>query len=223
MIRAVLFDLGGVIIRSPLEAFARYEREGGLPVGFLSTLLRQNPDGNAWARHERGEVTGDVFATLFEAEARAAGHPVDARSVIALMHGGVHPDMPPAIRRIREHGLRIALVTNNFPGSDTVGSLARPEVAEIVAMVDVVIESSREGVRKPEPAFYALACSRLDIEPAEAVFLDDLGINLKPAREMGMTTIKAVDPVQALRELGEVLQLELVDIDSTSGSLLDQR
>ena len=78
-----------------------------------------------------------------------------------------------------------------------------------MARFDLVLESSKVGVRKPEPGFYTLACERLGVEPAECVFLDDLGINLKPARQLGMTTIKVDDPAVALAELSTTLALDL--------------
>lgn len=208
--KAVLFDFGGVILSSPFEAFTAYERDNGLPEGFLRGLNAVDPDTNAWARLERSEVDLDGFAELFEAEAAAAGHGVDARAVLALLSGEVRPVMVEALRRIKAAGLPLALLTNNFvsgPRSDMGG--ARPDLAEALALFDVVVESSVVGVRKPDPRFYARALDLLDIDATEAVFLDDLGVNLKPARAMGMTTIKVVDAEQALAELEAVLGFTL--------------
>lgn len=200
MIRAVLWDFGGVILTSPFDAFTRYETDTGLPPGFLRTVNAGNPHGNAWARLERSELSGDKFCDLFEAEARDAGHEVDARAVLALLYGEVRPAMVEAVRRCAAR-CRTGLLTNNV----AVAASPRPDLDEIVALFDVVVESSKVGLRKPEPRFYELACELLDIEPHEAVFLDDLGVNLKPARAMGMTTIKVVDPDRALAELEEVV------------------
>lgn len=199
MIKAVLWDFGGVILSSPFDAFARWEEETGLPSGFLRTVNAVDPHGNAWARLERSEVTLDEFCDLFEREAEEAGHPVDARQVLALLLGDLRPQMVEAVRRCKEQ-LKIGMLTNNIAAPES-----RPELAEVMALFDIVIESSKVGVRKPEPRFYELACELLAIEPHEAVFLDDLGVNLKPARAMGMTTIKVVDPGDALRELEEVV------------------
>lgn len=206
-IRAALFDFGGVILTSPFEAFARYERDNGLPEGFIRKLNATNPDTNAWARLERSEIGIDEFCELFEAEARAAGHELSGREVIGLLSGELRPQMVEAVRRCSER-LATGLLTNNFVVAD--GHVDREgPMNEVLAMFDVIVESSRVGVRKPDPAFYELACQELGIEPDEAVFLDDLGVNLKPARALGMTTIKVVDPDVAVAELEEVVGFPL--------------
>jgi putative hydrolase of the HAD superfamily len=196
-VRAVIFDFGGVIVSSPFEAFARYEAANGLPDGFLRRVNATDPDTNAWARLERSEVDLAGFAELFEAEARAAGHEVDGRAVVKLLTGELRPSMVEALRRCHDR-LKTALLTNNFVAADP--STGGP-ITEVLAHFDVVVESSRVGLRKPDPAIYRLVCGELGIEPAEAVFLDDLGVNLKPARTLGMHTIKVVDPDEALAEL----------------------
>lgn len=195
-IEAVLFDFGGVILSSPFEAFAAYERDHGLPAGFIRGLNATNPDANAWAQMERGAVDFDQFCALFEAEARAGGYEVDARTVIGLLRGELRPRMVEAVRRCGER-LKTALLTNNFATVQERDS----DVAHVVELFDVVVESSTVGVRKPDPHFYEMACRMLEIEPSAAVFLDDLGINLKPAKALGMHTIKVVDPDAALAEL----------------------
>ena len=202
-LKAVLFDLGGVILSSPFEAFADYELSRGLPAGFIRSLNATNADENAWARLERNEVTFEEFCGLFEAEARAAGHELEAAAVMRLLVGEVRPAMVTAVRRCRVH-MRTAAVTNNFtlPGGD----LAMDEMRELF---DVIVESSRIGVRKPDPRFYELACAELDVTPDEAVFLDDLGVNLKSARALGMTTIKVEEPSRAIAELESVVGFPL--------------
>jgi putative hydrolase of the HAD superfamily len=204
-VRAVLWDFGGVILSSPFEAFARYERERGLPEGFLRQLNATNPDTNAWAKLERSEVDLAGFAELYEAEADAAGHRVEAGAVLALLSGELRPAMVQALRRIREEGLAQACLTNNVAGTEAV----RPELAEVMALFDTVLESSKLGVRKPDPRFYDLALEAVGAAPTEAVFLDDLGVNLKPARALGIRTIKVVDPTDALAELQGVLGFDL--------------
>jgi putative hydrolase of the HAD superfamily len=194
-VRAVLFDFGGVILSSPFEAFARYERGNGLPDGLLRQINATNPDTNAWARLERSEVDVDRFAAEFEEEAAALGHRVPGWDVLGLLAGELRPAMVEAVRRCGER-LKTALLTNNV-----VAMSPDRHVADVVGLFDVVVESSVVGLRKPDLAFYELACDRLGIDPSEAVFLDDLGVNLKPARAMGMTTIKVVDPDVALAEL----------------------
>ena len=208
-IKAVLFDFGGVILSSPFEAFARYEQENGLPDGLLRQLNATNPDSNAWAALERSEVDLDGFAERFEAEAAAAGHAVDARAILELLSGEVRPEMVAALRAIKAAGLPLALLTNNFVTGDAATMGPRDEVAEALGLFDHVIESSKAGVRKPDPAAYQLALDVLGVEARHVVFLDDLGINLKPARALGMTTIKVTDPADALVELAEVLALDL--------------
>jgi len=199
----VLWDFGGVILDSPFDGFARYEEDHGLPAGFLRTVNAANPDDNAWARLERGEVGLDEFAALFEQEARAAGGNVEAAGVLALLSGRPRPEMVEAVRRCADR-LPTGLVTNNF----TLGE-SRQELQEILALFHVVIESFKVGLRKPDPRIYELACDALGVMPEGTVFLDDLGINLKPARAMGMTTIKVVDPASALRELEGALGFPL--------------
>ena len=200
-IRAVLFDFGGVILSSPFEAFARFEEEQGLPAGFLRSVNATDPDTNAWARLERSEIDVDIFDIAFADESEALGHRVSGRDVLGLLMGDLRPAMVEALRRIHEHpDLVTGLLTNNFVLGD--GHVDREsEMGRVLSMFDAVVESSQAGVRKPDPRFYELACELLDIEPAEAVFLDDLGVNLKPARAMGMATIKVVDPDDALAEL----------------------
>ncbi len=201
MIRAVLFDFGGVILSSPFEAFNVYEAEAGLETDTIRRLNATNPDTNAWARFERGELDPTGFVTVFEAEAADQGHDVDARRVLDALKGHVRPEMVVALQRCGER-LKTAMLTNNF--RDPAGGSSHDPASELGAifeMFDEIVESSVVGVRKPEPRFYEIACERLGVEPAECVFLDDLGVNLKPARAMGMTTIKVVDPVVALGEL----------------------
>jgi putative hydrolase of the HAD superfamily len=213
-IRAVLWDFGGVITESPFEAFHRYEREHGLPTGFIRRLNTVNPDRNAWARFERGEITLAEFDRAFAEEARAAGQAVSGSEVVALLYGAVRPPMVQALRRCGEHYMTACLTNNintgvghGLPASDERAS----EVERILQLFDLVIESSKVGVRKPEPAFYRMALDALVIEASQAVYLDDLGINLKPARAMGMTTIKVESAEQALAELEQALGLALRD------------
>jgi putative hydrolase of the HAD superfamily len=213
VIRAALFDFGGVIVDGPWDGFAAYEREHDLPDGFIRQVNATNHHDNAWARLERGEVDIDGFATAFEAEALALGHPVDGRAVISMLAGGgsagrLRPQMVEALRRCSER-LVTGLLTNNFVPGDGGGGMGDGPYAEVLALFDAVVESSRTGLRKPDPRFYELACEILAIEPSEAVFLDDLGINLKPARAMGMTTIKVVDPDGAIADLESVVGFPL--------------
>ena len=214
VIRAVLWDFGGVILTSPFEAFAAYERKQGLDSGFLRRLNATNPHDNAWAKLERGEVGLDEFAALYEREARALDPrpevaSLSGRSVIELLAGEIRPEMVAALDACRAAGLRNACLTNNIASASEGSSERQARIAAVMARFDQVVESSKVGVRKPEPKFYEIACELLDVSPTECVFLDDLGINLKPARAMGMTTIKVDQPAPALAELSEVLGIAL--------------
>jgi putative hydrolase of the HAD superfamily len=210
VITAALFDFGGVILSSPFEAFNAYEREVGLDPDTIRTINATNPDVNAWARFERGELDPAGFVEVFEVEAAALGFSVDARRVLDGLKGHVRPEMVEALRRCGER-LKTAMLTNNFrdPDSGRSSHDSRSELDTIFAMFDEVVESSVVGVRKPEPKFYEIACERLGVGPHECVFLDDLGINLKPAKAMGMHTIKVVDPEVALDELESVVGFAL--------------
>jgi putative hydrolase of the HAD superfamily len=207
VIAAVFFDFGGVILSSPFDAFASYEHRSGLPAGFLRRLNSTNPDTNAWARLERSEVSLGEFAEIFEHEALELGHRVDGREVLGCLRGELRPAMVSCVEQCFEL-LTTVLVTNNFM---TAGGDLGPGVERRLKVLDSfhhIIESSRVGVRKPDERFYALACEVASVEPAEVVFLDDLGVNLKPARALGMTTIKVGDPDAAIKELGEILGID---------------
>ncbi|MEA3019381.1 MAG: putative hydrolase of the superfamily [Actinomycetota bacterium] len=209
MIQAVLWDFGGVVLTSPFESFARYERSIGLPEGTIRGLNATNPDSNAWAKLERTEVDVATFCTLFEQEALAAGHTLSGQAVIGCLSGDVRPQMVRAQQRIKEAGIRQALLTNNFASGQPEVRAPRADVQAAMTVYDVVIESSKAGVRKPDPAAYQLVLDALALPASSIVFLDDLGINLKPAKALGMTTIKVVDPDTALAELSEILGLDL--------------
>lgn len=212
VVRAVLWDFGGVMTESPFIAFRRFEQERGLPRDFLRGINARNPDNNAWARFERSELSPEQFDHAFAEESGAAGHQVRGLDVIDLLYGEVRPSMVRALESCKQHFTN-ACVTNNVdagPGRGVARDSARGKQWQaVLALFDDVIESSKVGARKPEPRFFELACERLGIEPRQAVYLDDLGANLKPARAMGMCTIKVEDPQAALRELEFVLAVPL--------------
>jgi putative hydrolase of the HAD superfamily len=205
--RAVIFDLGGVVFPSPFDVFDAYERDAGLPPRFIRTVVARSADDGAWARFERSELSFPDFCTALEAECAAAGGTVDAAALMRGISGGFapRPEMMRAIGRLRDEGLRVGALTNNWARPDA-GTLREP----IDLGFDVVVESAVEGIRKPDPRIYSLICDRLDVTPDACVFLDDLGVNLKPARAMGMTTIKVLDPADALAELGGHVGLDLL-------------
>lgn len=198
-IQAVIWDYGGVITSSPFEAFGRLERERSLPEGFLRRVNASNHLDNAWARFERNDIDLDAFDAAFTAESAALGHAVPGRDVIAVLGGSIRPVMVEALRRLRTR-LKIGLITNNVASPDSGGFDTRGR-DEVVALFHHVIESSKVGLRKPDPAIYRLMLDTLGVAPERAVFLDDLGVNLKPARALGMHTIKVGDAEPALAEL----------------------
>jgi putative hydrolase of the HAD superfamily len=210
MIRAVIFDFGGVFTSSPFEAFNRYERERGLPDNLIRKINSTNHLENAWAKFERAEVDLDGFDELFAAEAKAMGFDVPGRDVIPLLAGDIRPEMVEALRRVKTK-FKTGCITNNVPSMTTdnpkPGSLYR---REIIDMFDHLIESSKVGLRKPDPRIYTMMCDALSVAPEECVYLDDLGGNLKPARAMGMITIRVESGPQAIAELEAATGMRLV-------------
>ena len=207
---AVLWDFGGVILSSPFEAFNRYEVEAGLPKDFLRGLNARNPDTNAWAKMERSEVSLDGFVTLFEEEARLQGHKVEGLKILQALSGDIRPQMVEALRRCKA-AFRVACITNNVKSGEGPGMARSPDkakaVSEVLSLFEHVIESSKIGLRKPDPKIYQHACDLLGVPPDRCIYLDDLGINLKPAREMGMHTIKVTSERQLLEDLSRAVGL----------------
>ncbi|MDQ2648468.1 MAG: HAD-IA family hydrolase [Actinomycetota bacterium] len=208
-LRAVFFDFGGVVLSSPFEAFNEFEAARGLPKDLIRTVNATNPDTNAWAQLERRQVGFDEFCALFEAECTALGHRVDARELMPALAGAIRPAMVRAIDRCNEAGLITACLTNNFVSWGEPDTERAGEIQDVLRRFAHVVESSKVGVRKPDPHFYELACDLAQVEPSEVVFLDDLGVNLKPAKAIGMTTIKVGDPDVAIAELEQVLGIPL--------------
>lgn len=207
--RAVFWDFGGVILESPFDAFARYEAARGLPPGFLRQVNATNPDANAWALLERNEITPAAFDALFADESERLGNRVPGADVLGLLAGEIRPPMVVALDRVKAAGFKMACLTNNVVGGDKTTPTRTAEVNEVMARFDAVVESSKVGCRKPETRFYEIACNLVGVTPHECVFLDDLGINLKPAAALGMHTIKVVDPSEALRKLSEAIEVDL--------------
>ena len=200
-----------VITSSPFESFNRYENDNDLPENFLRTVNSTNPNDNAWAKLERSEVDLKKFDELFLEESQNLGHAVPGKEVIALLKGEVRPQMINALKIIKNKMIQ-ACLTNNIQAMDKQfeGNVsASGKHDEVMQLFDFVIESSKVNVRKPDPNFYLLACEKANIRPDEAIFLDDLGINLKPAKELGMRTIKVIDPDVALDELQLLLDFQL--------------
>ena len=213
MFKAVLWDFGGVMTSSPFEAFNRFEKEQGLPKDFIRSINATNPHTNAWAQLESAEIDVKDFDLLFAAEARAKGHTVRGQQVLGLLSGSIRPEMVKALTLIKAK-LQVGCITNNVKSLGSGAGMANDpqrtaQFEAVMALFDTVIESSKAGIRKPDPRIYTLACETMGINPTEAIFLDDLGINLKPAKALGMTTIKVLDASQAIIELETHLQMSL--------------
>lgn len=201
---AVIWDFGGVVSSSPFEAFNRYEAERGLPRDFIRGVNATNPDTNAWARFERSELEPAGFDLAFLAESTAKGHPVRGADVLPLLGGDIRPRVVQALRICRQH-VKIGCITNNVASGSGAGmsiGFAQADAAqEALGLFHHVLESSKIGIRKPDPRIYALMCEALDVEPSGCIYLDDLGVNLKPAAAMGMRTIKVTSESQLLTDL----------------------
>jgi len=205
MISAVLWDFGGVLTTSPFEAFARFEKEQGLPESFLRTVNSTNPDNNAWARFERSKVSAEEFDQLFLEESTALGYPVSGFEVIKLLSGNIRPRMVAALERISK-GYQCVCLTNNVPAGKGPGmsrsDVEQKAVLDVMQIFDQVIQSSKIGMRKPDPQIYSYTCEKMGVAPEQILYLDDLGVNLKPAAAIGMKTIKVISEDQALQDLG---------------------
>ena len=212
-ISAAIFDFGGVITASPFEAFNRLEAERGLPRDLIRRINAADPNHNAWALLERAEIDRAAFDARFAAEAAALGHELRGADVLAVIAGAIRPGMVAALDTIRGAGLKLGCITNNVPGGSG-PAMANDAASEsrysaIFARFDHVIESAKAGVRKPDPRIYAMMCEALDVAPAACVYLDDLGINCKPAAALGMVAIKVTGEAQALKDLSQLLGLDL--------------
>ena len=211
-IEAVIWDFGGVLTTSPFEAFNRYEQANGLPDDFIRGINATNPESNAWAQFESAQISLEEFDAAFAAEAAAKGYRVPGRDVIALLSGDLRPRMVEVLKRCKAH-FKVACITNNVK-SGTGPAMAtsdakREQTSAVMDLFDLVVESSVEGIRKPNPEIYRLTCARLGVALDACAFLDDLGINLKPARQLGMQTIKVVEEDQAIRELEQITGIEM--------------
>ena len=216
MIEAVIFDFGGVVTSSPFDAFTRFETERGLPTDIIRRTNAANHLENAWAKFERAEVDLDAFDKLFAAESLALGAEVRGRDVLPLLSGDLRPEMVEALRRIKAK-FKTGCITNNLP-NNAIGSASGRTlyVAEVMSLFDHVIESAKIGLRKPDPRIYQMMIETLGVDPKNCVYLDDLGVNLKPAREMGMATIKVLSGAQAIADLEAATGLTLRDSAAAS-------
>lgn len=213
-VEAVIWDFGGVFTSSPFEAFNRYEAERGLPADFIRRVNATDPDHNAWALFERNEIDAAAFDTLFAEESERLGHKVRGADVLPLLNGVVRPRMVEALKACKAV-YKVGCITNNVasmhsPGQDEPQRLAGA-MGQILPLFDAVIESSKAGVRKPDPRIYLMMCELLEVAPSTCVYLDDLGINCKPAAALGMRAIKVSTVDQSLAELEDATGLKFGD------------
>lgn len=206
---AVIFDFGGVITSSPFEAFARFEVERGLPADTIRRINATNPDSNAWALFERSEIDATTFDRMFADEASRLGHAIQGRDILALLSGDIRPAMVAMLDQLKADGFRLGCITNNVPSGKGAGMATNQTKADAISAVmtrfEQVIESSKVGIRKPDPRIYEMMCAQLGVVPSACVYLDDLGINCKPAAMLGMHAIKVVSEAQALEALRAAL------------------
>ena len=201
--KAIIWDFGGVITSSPFEAFNQFEETNGLPKDIIRTINSENPDTNAWAKFESDNITIDVFNDLFLKEAKAKGFDIKGRDIIKLLKGSIRKNMVSFLRELKSD-FKLGCITNNVKSSSEENN--DNETKEAMSLFDHVIESSIVGIRKPNPEIYMMSCDALKVSPDQCIYLDDLGINLKPARELGMTTIKVIHPEDAIQEVRNLLK-----------------
>ena len=201
--KAIIWDFGGVITSSPFEAFNQFEEANGLPKDIIRTINSENPDTNAWAKFESNSITIDVFNDLFLKEAKEKGFDIKGRDIIKLLKGSIRKNMVSFLRELKSD-FKLGCITNNVKSSSEENN--DNETKEAMSLFDHVIESSIVGIRKPNPEIYMMSCDALKVSPDQCIYLDDLGINLKPARELGMTTIKVIQPEDAIQEVRNLLK-----------------
>lgn len=209
-IEAVIWDFGGVITSSPFDAFNRLEEDKGVPRDSIRRINATDPHDNAWAKFERSEIDAGEFDRQFAANAAALGvSNISGSEVLACLSGDIRPAMVAALDTLKAGGFLLGCITNNVArgtGPAISDFDAKAEmIAGVMARFDHVIESSKAGIRKPDPRIYAMMCEALEVEPEACIYLDDLGINCKPAAAMGMHAIKVTGEAQALAELQAAL------------------
>tara|TARA_Y100001970_G_scaffold116183_1_gene144664 strand:- start:1538 stop:2152 length:615 start_codon:yes stop_codon:yes gene_type:complete len=201
--KAIIWDFGGVITSSPFEAFNNFEEANGLPKDIIRTINSENPDMNAWAQFESNSITIDEFNDLFLKEAKAKGFDIKGKDIIKLLKGSIRENMVSFLRELKSD-FKLGCITNNVKSSSEENT--DNETEEAMSIFDHVIESSIVGIRKPNPEIYMMSCDALNVSPNQCIYLDDLGINLKPARKLGMTTIKVIEPEDAIQEVRNLLK-----------------
>ncbi|KAH7889894.1 HAD-like domain-containing protein [Phlebopus sp. FC_14] len=247
-IKAVIFDIGGVVLQSPFIAIDKYEREKGLPPNYLNVSLAFRGSTGAWPRFERGEIDLHVFYSTFSQDLSdvrngniwyeeycirkglacpplPASLDVDGRDLFGRMMrmaSSYDAHILTAIQRLRAIGKwRVVALTNNFGAaswqnlSDSelqfLGWQDGPTPKHLRDLFDDFYDSSQVGLRKPDPEFYLHACRKSGFRPEEAIFLDDIKVNLKAAGQLGMVTIHVPigGTLEVIRRLEEQLGIDL--------------
>ena len=174
-LEAVIWDFGGVVTSSPFEAFNRYEADRGFPCDTIRRINAAEPDSNAWALFERAEIDAATFDTMFAEEAARIGHAIRGNEVLALLSGDIRPRMVAALDTIKAAGHKVGCITNNVPAGHGAGMARSGDTQDayeqVFARFEHVIESSKAGVRKPDPRIYLMMCEMLGLEPGLAVGL----------------------------------------------------
>ena len=207
-IKTIIFDFGGVITNSPIEGFKLLEEKHGYDKGIITNINMNNPDNNAWAKSERGEIDINTFLEEFEKEALSIGQKINAKEILQQLYGSLRENMINKIKLLStSKKYKLICLTNVLKGVDIFTPKERVEaVKDVMSYFDIIYESYKLNMRKPEARIYQYILKELNIEPQETVFLDDLGMNLKSAKQLGINTIKVIDPNDAIYQLDEILE-----------------
>lgn len=204
---AVVWDFGGVLISTIENKVSFLAERAGLPLETVVTLLlgprHESTDYHPWHRAERGELETAAIQEELAPLAVQAGIELVGDEIDVLLDAEtytIHSHVFPAITEIRSRGYRTGLLTNCFREF-------RPTLERDIplSMFDIVIDSSAEGVRKPQPEVYALTSERLGVDPTSIVFLDDFEGNIEGAKRAGWQTISVSDVDAAMRDLADLL------------------
>jgi len=244
VIRAVIFDIGGVVIGSPVVGVTKFEKLHHLPPHYLNALITAHGENGSFQRLERGELSMEEFLNQFTKEmsqvklgnrayekyCQRFGQPcpplpkslnIDGREMWSTMMAEstrADPIMVEAIRRLRNDGrYKVVALTNNWVTNSSSG----PDASYLITLFDAYFESSVVGLRKPDPAFFLYALDKLGIQRDQAgsvIFLDDIGHNLKSAKNLGFRTIRVLPSksIEAVRELGQMVEMELIKAETST-------
>ena len=204
--KAIIWDFGGVITSSPFEAFNKFELSNDLPKDIIRSINSENPNNNAWAKFERNDIGLDEFDELFSIESKKRGYEISGKNVVKLLSGEIRESMVDFLLLLKNN-FKLGCITNNIQNDKNERINHLSDASKVMEIFDHIIESSKVGIRKPDPKIYYMSCDALGVDPTECIYLDDLGINLKPAKKIGMTTIKVIDPDDAIKEVKNYIKI----------------